>query len=98
MLDGIETLRGGELDPALLERARRSLRLEWERIRSDRLELAFTIGHFQSMDAWTTLSEYMARRLDVSPDDIVRVSRRYFVSSNRVIATTRSDPGKGSPP
>jgi predicted Zn-dependent peptidase len=50
------------------------------------------------MDAWKTLSEYMARRLDVSADDIARVARRYFVSSNRVIATTRSDPGKASSP
>ena len=33
-----------------------------------------------------------------SADDIARVARRYFVSSNRVIATTRSDPGKASPP
>jgi zinc protease len=98
MLEAIEELRAGHLDPALLERARRSLRLEWEQTRADRLELAFTIGHFQSMDAWKTLSEYMARRLDVSADDIARVARRYFVSSNRVIATTRSDPGKASSP
>ena len=98
MLEAIEELRAGHLEPALLERARLSLRLEWEQTRADRLELAFTIGHFQSMDAWKTLSEYMARRLDVSADDIARVARRYFVSSNRVIATTRSDPGKASSP
>ncbi len=98
MLDAIEDLRAGHLDPVLLERARRSLRLEWEQTRGDRLALAFTIGHFQSMDAWKTLSEHMERRLDVSADDIARVARRYFVSSNRVIATTRSDPEKASPP
>ena len=57
-----------------------------------------TIGHFQSMDAWKTLSEFMARRLDVSVDDIARVAHRYFVASNRVIATTRSDPQKWSSP
>ena len=52
MLDAVERLRGGDVDPALLDRALRSLQLEWEQIRENRLELAFTLGHFQSMDAW----------------------------------------------
>ena len=98
MLDAVERLRGGDVDPALLDRALRSLQLEWEQIRENRLELAFTLGHFQSMDAWKTLTEHMARRVDVSSDDVARVARRYFVASNRVVATTRRDPRKATSP
>ena len=97
MLNMIDRLRVNALDPVLLARARRTLQLEWEQIQADRLELAFSIGHFQSMDKWQTLTEYMERRLNVSAQDIARVARRYFIASNQVIATTRIDPRKASP-
>ena len=98
MLAALEELRRGRIDRGLLERARQALRLEWEKTKADRLQLAFTVGHFQAMNEWGTLLDYMERRSEASADDITRVARRYFVSSNQVIATTRSDPEKESPP
>lgn len=97
ILEAVDELRRGQIDARLLERARRSLHLDWEQTKADRLRLAFTVGHFQTMHAWTTLPEYMDRRAEASIEDIARVARRYFVSSNRVIATTRADPHQASP-
>ena len=96
MLDTVEDLRRGRIDASLFERARKSLRVEWEQTRTHRLGLAFTIGHFHAMDSWKTVSTHMDDRVLASLDDVARVAKRYFVLSNRVIATTRSQPERSS--
>ena len=96
LLGMVADLGQARINSNLLDRARKSLRWEWEQTKSQRLQLAFTIGHFQTMDDWRTLSNYMQRRVEASIDEIAAVARRYFVPANRVIAITRSNPQKGA--
>ncbi len=98
LLEAVEELRAGRIDSHLLERARKSLRRDWEQTKATRLQLAFTIGHFQTMNDWKTLSGYMQRRVETSSDEIATVAQRYFVPANGVVVTTRSDPRKASLP
>jgi predicted Zn-dependent peptidase len=92
MLEVIEELRQGRVGAQAFERARKTLQLEWNQIRSDRDSLAHLLGHFAVMDSWKTLQPFMAARQHASIDDIQRVAQRYFVRSNQVIATSRRDP------
>ena len=92
MLEVVQQLRRGQIDRAALERAQKALRLDWAQIRSNPLELAFQIGHFDTMDNFETLQKYMEEREQVTAEEIQRVARQYFVPSNRVIATARADP------
>ena len=92
MLEVVSQLRQGQIDRAALERAHRALRLEWAQTRSDPVQLAFQIGHFDTMDNFKTLRTHMEGREHVTAEEIQRVAQQYFVPSNRVIATARRDP------
>jgi predicted Zn-dependent peptidase len=92
MLETIEELRAGRVPPDALGRARKALKLDWERIKTDRRRLGYEIGHFGVMDRWETLLAHMDRRQEASVADVQRVAGRYFVPANRVIATARRQP------
>jgi zinc protease len=96
ILDAVTDLRESRIKEGTLERARKALCLDWEQIRTKRIQLAFEIGHFQVMDEWKTLLEHMEARHRASPADIQRVARRYLIPSNRVIATSRRNPPGGA--
>ncbi|MCI0409111.1 MAG: insulinase family protein, partial [Acidobacteria bacterium] len=91
----IGELEQGRVDPRALERARKAMRLEWEQIRSNRSQLAYEFGTFQVMDTWKTLQPFMEARERVSPDEIQRIARQYFVPANRIVATSRARPSAG---
>ena len=92
MLEVVDELRQGRVDPIALERARKVLRLEWERMRSDRDELAYQLAGHAVFDSWETLPLQMEARLGASLEDIQRAARQYLVPVNRVIATSRLNP------
>ena len=98
ILDVVGRLSQGQIDGAALERARKALRLEWAQVRSDPGELAFQIGHFDTMDNFSSLLTHMEGRERVTTEDIQRVAQRYFVPSNRVIATARREPSADAGP
>jgi len=91
----IGELEQGRVDPRALERARKAMRLEWEQIRSSRSQLAYEFGTFQVMDSWKTLLPFMETRERVSPQEIQRIAREYFVPANRTVARSRSKPSGG---
>jgi predicted Zn-dependent peptidase len=96
MLEVVDRLREGKVKPENLGRARKALRLEWQKIRSDRGNLASELGRFQVRDSWKTLEPYMEARERATVEDIQRVAQQYFVASNRILATSRRNPvGKG---
>jgi predicted Zn-dependent peptidase len=92
LLDAVEDLRQGRIDPDALARARKALRVDWEQIRSTRHSLAYELGTFHVMDSWATLQRHMEARLRVSVEDIQKAAQQYFVPSNRVIGTSRRKP------
>ena len=92
MLAVLDDLQKKRIDAKALERARKTLRLEWDRTRSERRGLAKALGQFQVMDSWETLQTFMEARLSASVEDIQRAARRYFVPSNRVIVIARERP------
>ena len=92
MLAVLDDLQKKRIDAKALERARKALRLEWDRTRSERRGLAKALGQFQVMDSWETLQTFMEARLSASVEDIQRAARRYFVPSNRVIVIARERP------
>jgi predicted Zn-dependent peptidase len=92
MLSVIDALREGPIDPTVLERARKAMRLEWEQTRQVRGSLAYELGRFQVMDSWATLQPFMEAREQASPADVQRVAAKYLVAANRLVATTRLKP------
>ena len=77
-------------DAERVAHARKVLRTDWYRTARDADALAFEIGHFQTMDSWQTLPEYLERRDDTTPEDIARVAETHFVPDNRSVGVARS--------
>ena len=92
LLDAIEDLRAGRIDPEALARAKKALRLEWARSRADRDEIGSDLGRFAVLDRWETLPAFMEARETASASQIQQAAQRYFVPINRVIATSRRNP------
>lgn len=92
LLQAVEDLREGRIATPDLERARRALRLDWNRSRSERGSLAYQLAQFQNADSWKTLLDFMEAREKATAGDVQRVAQRYFVPANRVIATARRSP------
>jgi predicted Zn-dependent peptidase len=81
-------------DPSRVERAQKVLRTAWHRTARDPNALAFEIGHFQTMDRWQTLQEFLDARDGATTDDIMRIARLYFVPDNRSVGVARSRTGR----
>ncbi len=77
-------------DAGKVARAQKVLRTQWHRTARDSSALAFEIGHFQTMDRWQTLQEFLDGRDNASAEDIARIARLYFVPDNRAVGVARS--------
>lgn len=53
--------------------------------RADQMEFAFHLGEAESRADWRWLVEFDDKYESVTPDDILRVARRYFDKSNRTV-------------
>ncbi|MFT4769135.1 MAG: putative Zn-dependent peptidase [Glaciecola sp.] len=84
----LETLRNGSSNDEL-KMAKASLRAQWYRTARDASALAFEIGHFQTMDSWRRLPQYLAARDTVASDDIARLSETYLILDNRSVGIAR---------
>ena len=91
-------LREGRIDAAALARAHKRLRVEWAEFLDNPQELAFLVGHHYAMNHWSVLPDLIEARDAATAADVQRVAARYFVPSNRVIATARAEPPEGSGP
>ena len=82
--------------PDRIAQAKKKLRTEWYRTAASADALAFEIGHFQTMDRWQTLEEFLNARETTTADDIARLAERYFVPANRTvgIVIAESDGGR----
>jgi predicted Zn-dependent peptidase len=98
LLAALEDLRAGRIDASALARAHKRLRVEWAEVRANPQELAFLIGHFHTMNHWSTLPALIEARDRATAEDVRRVAGTYFVPSNRVIAVARAEPPEGSGP
>ena len=98
LLAAIDDLREGRIDGKTLERAHKRLKLEWAQVQNRPAELAFVIGHHQTMNHWGTLPALLQSRDAATADDVKRVARTYLVPSNRVVAVARARPAPGSGP
>jgi hypothetical protein len=74
------------------------LQLEWAQIKNRPAELAFLVGHHQTMNHWSVLPALIQARDSATTETVKRVAATYFVPSNRVIAVARSRPAPGSGP
>ena len=98
LLATLHDLRVGRIDPAALARAHKRLRVEWAEFLDNPQELAFLVGHHQTMNHWSTLPALIEARDAATAEDVQRVASTYFVASNRVIALARAKPAEGSGP
>ncbi|MCZ0934138.1 MAG: pitrilysin family protein [Gemmatimonadetes bacterium] len=98
LLGVVADLREGRIDAGALERARKRLRVAWAEFLDNPQELAFLIGHHHTMNHWSVLPDLIEARDAATVADLQRVAARYFVPSNRVIATARAQPPEGSGP
>ena len=87
-----ETMRSLETPPdaGRVAKARKVLRTGWHRTARDADALAFEIGHFQTMDRWQTLQEFLDARDATTADDIARIAELYFVPENRSVGIARA--------
>ncbi len=85
----LDRLGSSPQTPADLALAKKRLRTAWYRTVRDPDQLAFEIGHFQTMDRWLTLESYMAARETTTADDLRRLSSTYFVPNNRAWGVVR---------
>jgi zinc protease len=79
--------------------AQRTLRTDWYRTMRDASALGFAIGHFQTMDSWKTLPDYLQGRDDTSGADIARLASVYFIPENRSVGVAipkRQKPGSST--
>ncbi|MFK8042555.1 M16 family metallopeptidase [Congregibacter sp.] len=72
-----------------LATAKSALRTAWFRTQRDASALAFQIGHFQTMDSWRTLPEYLEARDLVDSESIQRLAQNYFTLDNRSVGVAR---------
>ena len=98
LLDSVADLREGRIDVGALARAHKRLRVEWAEFLDNTQELAFLVGHHYAMNHWSVLPDLIEARDAATAADVQRVAARYFVPSNRVIATARAEPPEGSGP
>jgi predicted Zn-dependent peptidase len=89
LLGTLERLKAGDVAAADLALARKRLCTEWHRTVRQPDVLAFDIGHFETMDAWRTLGEFVAARERTAADDIARIAQRHFIPENRTIGLVR---------
>ena len=71
--------------PDRIALAKKKLRTEWYRTAASADALAFEIGHFQTMDRWQTLEEFLNAREATTAQDIARLAERYFIPENRTV-------------
>ncbi|MFZ1806095.1 MAG: insulinase family protein [Cyclobacteriaceae bacterium] len=88
LLKTIEELKSSLSDTELAV-AKKKLRNEWLRTKLDASDLNFAIGHFQVMDSWKTLEEYMKAREASTTADVNRVASTYFIENNRTIGIVK---------
>ena len=98
LLAAVADLREGRIDSAALGRAHKRLRVEWAEFLDNPQELAFLVGHHHTMNHWGVLPDLIEARDAATAADVQRVAARYFVPSNRVIATARAESPEGSGP
>jgi len=91
VLNAMDDLSRSAVDPARLQHAKKRLRAAWYRSAADAGSLAFDIGHFATMDRWTTLVEHLRARDAVSAEDVTRLASRYFVPENRTTGVVRPE-------
>lgn len=97
ILDAVDRIRDGRLDPAVLRRVQEELDLEWRLVRSDRRALAAHLGRYSTADDWRALFSTVDERARVTVAELQRVAQRYLVPWNRIIGTTRRDPRPAAP-
>ena len=73
--------------------AKKRLRTQWYRTLRNPEQLAFQIGHFQTMDRWQTLVPYMEARETTTVEDLRRLAAKYFIPDNRAWGHVRPKTG-----
>ena len=91
VLGAVRALGDRDVSPERLAHAKKRLRVAWYRTMAEPGALAFDIGHFETMDRWSTLAEHVNAREEVSAAQVRELVRRYFVPDNRVTGVARPD-------
>jgi len=94
-LAALEDLARHPPDAAIVARVQARLRTDWYRTARDNDALAFEIGHFQVMDRWQTLAQYLNVREATTPADVSRLLSRYGIAANRTVGIIREQGSAG---
>lgn len=73
--------------------AQKKLRAEWHRLAADSNDLANEIGHFEVMDSWKMMKDYLLTRDTTSRADVQRLMSRYFIANNRSVGFVKAEEG-----
>ena len=94
ILRALTRMRNGVIRPDRVELAKKRLRVAWHRTAANADALAFEIGHFQTMDRWQTLEEFLNGRESTTVQDLQRVADKYFIVDNRTTGTVIPEAGE----
>jgi len=88
LLAELEKLKNEPVTEHELEMARNRFRVwQLERFRSNQW-LAFSLaGSYVNQGDWHSITQDYERLMEVTPDDIQRVAKKYFTTRNRTVAT-----------
>lgn len=85
MLKELEELQAMAPDQEELERVKNQLLARFAFNRHGTYELASTLGEYEASADWRYMLSYPERLKAVTPADVQRVARRYFVDHNRTV-------------
>ena len=89
LLASVEEISKTLIDARTIELAKKQRRVYWERRRLNWDDVAFDLGHYETMDSWKTLYREMDGVQQVTAEDLRRVAQKYFIDSNRIIGVAR---------
>lgn len=85
LLDQVEKLRNGEINPEELEKAVRQSRAQFIYSGDSVSSQAYMFGFLESINTADMYDEALDRLAAVTPEDVQRVARLYFTPDNRTV-------------
>jgi zinc protease len=90
----LERLAGGAITSEEVERAKRKYLAERERALTKSTDIAIELSEWEAAGDWRLLFLQRDRIAKVTPEDVMRVAKKYLVPSNRTVGMFEPTPSK----
>ena len=90
----LERLKTEPVGAEEIQMIKNQIEAQFLRARRDNADLADTLGTYEVIYGWEYVKTYRARLAAVTPEDIMRVAKMYFRSTNRTVVTMSGKEGE----